>query len=71
MMQVVWVARHSHIGDAFFDRDAADYLLSELKTGWITPDIQVRLIQQIDAALVDEQGQQTHSPLSQLLSSSP
>ncbi|EIE20879.1 FAD/NAD(P)-binding domain-containing protein [Coccomyxa subellipsoidea C-169] len=41
-MQVVWVARHSHIGDAFFDRDAADYLLSELKTGWITPDIQGR-----------------------------
>lgn len=30
-MQVVWVARHSHIGDAFFDLDAAEYLLDELR----------------------------------------
>ncbi len=29
--QVVWVARHSHIGDAFFDLDAGGYLLDELR----------------------------------------
>ena len=25
--QVVWVMKHGHMGDAFFDRDAADFLL--------------------------------------------
>lgn len=29
-MQIVWVVRHQHIGDAFFDVDAAQYLLSEI-----------------------------------------
>jgi hypothetical protein len=27
----VWVARHRHIGDAFFDVDAARFLLEQLQ----------------------------------------
>ncbi len=30
-LQIIWVMRHSHIGDAFFDRDAAEYLLGQLR----------------------------------------
>lgn len=37
-MQVVWVARHSHIGDAFFDLDAAEFLLDELKAEQMNSD---------------------------------
>ncbi|KAK9860342.1 hypothetical protein WJX84_006237 [Apatococcus fuscideae] len=29
--EIIWVMRHSHIGDAFFDRDAAEYLLGQLR----------------------------------------
>ena len=28
--QVVWIARHRHIGDAFFDADAAQFLQEQL-----------------------------------------
>jgi hypothetical protein len=30
-VDVVWVLRHGHIGDAFFDADAAEFLLGELQ----------------------------------------
>ena len=30
-MQVVWIARHRHIGDAFFDADAAQFLREQLQ----------------------------------------
>ncbi len=42
--QVVWVARHSHIGDAFFDLDAAEYLLNELRGDAAMSDILVSII---------------------------
>ena len=29
-VEVVWSMRHDHIGDAFFDKDAAEFLLSAL-----------------------------------------
>lgn len=32
-VQVVWSLRHGHIGDAFFDLDAAAFLLMEMKQG--------------------------------------
>ena len=31
LLQIIWVMKHSHIGDAFFDRDAAEYLLGQLR----------------------------------------
>ena len=31
LCKVVWVARHKHIGDAFFDVDAARFLLGQLQ----------------------------------------
>ena len=31
MCKVVWVTRHSAVGDAFFDVDAAQFLLKELQ----------------------------------------
>ena len=31
-MQVVWIARHRHIGDAFFDADAAQFLQEQLQS---------------------------------------
>lgn len=31
LCKVVWVARHKHIGDAFFDVDAARFLLKQLQ----------------------------------------
>lgn len=27
---MIWVLKHGHIGDAFFDTDAAEFLLNEL-----------------------------------------
>jgi hypothetical protein len=30
-VQIVWVVRHGHIGYAFFDLDAANFLLSEMR----------------------------------------
>lgn len=30
-IEVVWAVKHEHIGDAFFDRDAAEFLLEELQ----------------------------------------
>lgn len=41
---MIWVVRHSHIGDAFFDLDAADYLLDELKSSEGTPGFLVRCL---------------------------
>lgn len=32
-LKVVWVMKHGHIGDAFFDRDAAEFLFKCLKFG--------------------------------------
>ncbi|CAD7696939.1 unnamed protein product [Ostreobium quekettii] len=32
-MEVIWVLKHGHIGDAFFDIDAAQFLLDELRKG--------------------------------------
>lgn len=31
-LEIVWVLRHGHIGDAFFDLDAAQFLLEEMQT---------------------------------------
>ena len=31
LSQVVWIARHRHIGDAFFDADAAQFLREQLQ----------------------------------------
>jgi hypothetical protein len=44
-VQVVWVARHSHIGDAFFDLDAAEFLLDELKAEQMNSDTLVSSIE--------------------------
>lgn len=33
-MEVIWALKHSHIGDAFFDADAAQFLLEELRAGF-------------------------------------
>ena len=30
-VQVVWIARHRYIGDAFFDADAAEFLRKQLQ----------------------------------------
>lgn len=30
MLQILWVVKQGHIGDAFFDSDAADFLRGEL-----------------------------------------
>lgn len=33
-VEIIWALKHSHIGDAFFDADAAQFLLEELKSSF-------------------------------------
>ncbi len=49
LAQVVWIARHRHIGDAFFDVDAAQFLLEQLHS---SRGEQVRCCEYVDTGNV-------------------
>lgn len=52
-VEVVWVLKHGHIGDAFFDVDAAEFLLAELQHQQLTQQTDNKELQQ-------QQQQQDH-----------
>lgn len=56
-VQVVWVLKHGHIGDAFFDIDAARFLLQELQYQQHQQQQDIRLGLQLGQ-------QQAHTPTS-------
>ncbi|KAF5841479.1 hypothetical protein DUNSADRAFT_12644 [Dunaliella salina] len=59
MLDVVWVLKHGHVGDAFFDVDAASFLLKQLEgSGVVNKDVASDTVRGREQTLQQQQQQQ-------------
>jgi len=58
-VNITWVVRHGHIGDAFFDIDAAHFLLEQLQRNRSTAQPGSRMNKSVVASASSSEGEST------------